>query len=84
MFPLFALIPPLTATISSALGGAGSAAAASFISKRITDHVISEKIGEFVLRGRAMIQEIYARFVFNFKISVVLDSIIFLCALYYE
>jgi hypothetical protein len=81
MFPLLALVPPLTTTISSALGGLGSAAAASFVSKRITDHVISGKIGEFVEEGRAMIRKIYARFMFNWKLSLLLNGIIILCVL---
>jgi hypothetical protein len=73
MFPLFAIVPAISQGVINAITGVS---AASFLSKRISDRIISGKIGEFVAHGRTMMQECYSLFLWNLKLSIVLNIII--------
>jgi hypothetical protein len=75
MFPLFAIVPIISQRIIIGIG------TTRFLSKHISDKVISGKIGEFVAHGRTMMQKCFSSFLWNLKLSIVLNVIIITLAL---
>jgi hypothetical protein len=74
MFPLFSVAP----IVLQVINGVG---ATRFLLKHISDRIISGKIGKFVAHGKTMMQECYSLFLWNLKLSIVLNVIIITLAL---